>query len=337
MKRLKAILMFLMVLILVSGLTLIGYAQPKSSIKMGGLSAWPVSHVSNDVYKEFIKRVNDRSKGEIEIKFIGGPEVSSIYDQFKVLMAGGIDMINTSAAYSAGIVPEFEIFALAKPGLIIEALRKSGLYPIVNRILRQRTDSILLGCCVSGQAFYVMSTKPLNSVSDIKGLKLRGGGGLSDLVLQALGASTVKIATNEVYEGLQRKIIDGAIRNTLSFMNFKEYEVMKYILSPAFMDFPAYILMSGKAWDKLSAAQQKVIFDTIIKLEPYALKYYQETEKKNLDELLTKQSCKVTKLSSTEAAQLDEARTGGMVRSYILKTCPVEGPELLRLIEPYTK
>jgi len=44
------------------------------------------------MYQEYAKRVSDRSKGEIEIKVLGGPEVIGAFDQTKSLTTGAVDM-----------------------------------------------------------------------------------------------------------------------------------------------------------------------------------------------------------------------------------------------------
>ena len=83
---------------------------------------------------------------------------------------------------------------------------------------------MFLGYAQSGMAFYIMTKKPVLKLEDIRGLKLRSIGGLSDVFFGELGVSVVKVASAEVYEALQRGVVDGALRNTMSLMELKEYK-----------------------------------------------------------------------------------------------------------------
>jgi TRAP-type C4-dicarboxylate transport system substrate-binding protein len=157
-------------------------AAPKITIK--GVTAWPVNHVNNQYYKEFIKRANEKSKGELEIQFLGGPEVVSVFDQLKAAATGVVDMIHSVPAYYAGIVPEGNITDLVKHGFELKALRESGIIDLYTQAYLEKGKVVFLGYPMSGMAFYIMTKKPVSKLEDVRGLKLRSIGGLSDVFLE---------------------------------------------------------------------------------------------------------------------------------------------------------
>jgi TRAP-type C4-dicarboxylate transport system substrate-binding protein len=85
-----------------------GEAAAKTTIK--AISAWGKNHsgVKKD-YLPYIKRANEmlqaKYPGEVEIKYIGGPEAVPTRDQPEALRAGTVEMYYGTAAYYAGIAP----------------------------------------------------------------------------------------------------------------------------------------------------------------------------------------------------------------------------------------
>jgi hypothetical protein len=107
----------------------------------------------------------------------------------------------------------------------------------------------------------------------------------------------VKIASAETYEGLQRGIVDGALRNTVSLVEFKEYEVMKNIIFP-----PAY--------------------------GSYGSVFIEVEEKHNM---------KIVYLSDKDIVKLNETRAGAAIKDWIYQKSPKFGPPIYEKMIPYIK
>lgn len=240
-------------------------AAPPVSIR--AVTAWPVTHIGNDYYKEYIKRVNEKAKGELEIKLLGGPEVVSAFDQLKALSTGTVDMVHGCQDYYAGLVPEGTIPGLAKSKFEVKAFRESGIIDEYTRAYLEKGKAVFLGNVWIGMPFYIMTTKPVSKLDDVRGLKLRSLGGLADVLLGEMGASVVKIASAETYEGLQRGVVDGAIRNTVSLIEFKEYEVLKNIIYPgAYNAYGGMWVGEGK-WNTIPKHLQTLMKEIAVEVE----------------------------------------------------------------------
>jgi TRAP-type C4-dicarboxylate transport system substrate-binding protein len=272
-------------------------SEATSKIMINAVTCWPITHVGNTYYKEFIKGVNEKSKGEIEIKLLGGPEVVAVFDQLKAAATGVVDMIHGDPNYWAGIVPEGTIAQLAKYKFEVKAFRESGILETLTQAYIERGKVFFLGSTWIGMPFYIMTKKPVSKLEDIRGLKLRSMGGLSDVLLGEYGASVVKIASAETYEGLQRGIVDGALRNTVSLVEFKEYEVMKNIIFP-----PAY--------------------------GSYGSVFIEVEEKHNM---------KIVYLSDKDIVKLNETRAGAAIKDWIYQKSPKFGPPIYEKMIPYIK
>ncbi len=312
-----------------------GFASPKILIK--AVAGWPVTHVGNEYYKEFIKRVNDRSKGEIEIKLLGGPEVVSTFDQLKALSTEVIDMVHAAQSYYAGVVPEGTAVDLLLPNELLPFLRESGVWDTYSQAYIERAKAVLLGNVWIGMPFYIMTNKPVSKLDDIKGLKIRGMGGLLDILAGEMGASVVRIASAEVYEGLQRGIVDGAIRNTISLIEFKEYEVLKYIIFPPFCTSSGVVWIGEKKWNSIPKNLQNLIKEVMLETEKDAFNYYNKMDKERLKEAQEKHGMKVIYLTKDDISKFNQYRLSPKLKDWVYKKAPKFGPPIYEKLLPYIK
>jgi len=323
------------------GLFLMGFpvketeAAPKIVLK--AVSAWPVSHTNNDYYKIFMKQVMEKSNGEIEIQFLGGPEVVSVFDQLKAASTGLVDMINSVPTYYSGIVPEGTITDLIKAGNELKGWRESGVMDLYTQAYLEKGKVVFLGYIHAGQPLSIMTVKPVSKLADIRGMKLRSVGGLCDVFLGQLGASVVKIASAETYEGLQRGVVDGAIRNMGSLFEFKEYEVMKYIIMPSNLTPCGSVFVGEQKWKTIPPNLQKMMKETAIQAEADAYKYYTAMDRNLLKEVVEKHGMKVVNIPDEEIKAFHEARAGEAAKRWIFEKAPKYGPTIYEKLLPYIK
>ena len=105
----------------------------------------------------------------------------------------------------------------------------------------------------------IMSKKPLRSLNDFQGLKIRTTPGLASALFQGLGASPVPMGGGQIYTALDTGVVDAAEFVTLSEnYDLGLHEVSKYVLFPSFHCPTAIcdISVSQKAWAKLPADLQ---------------------------------------------------------------------------------
>lgn len=104
-----------------------------------------------------------------------------------------------------------------------------------------------------------LTTTPVRTLDDLKGLKIRVFGGLADLFTE-LGASTVNIPGPEIYTGLATGVIDGALWGGISSQyGMKFHEVAKYYMQPNITTYTDAIYVSKKAWDALPEDLQAIL------------------------------------------------------------------------------
>ena len=117
-----------------------------------------------------------------------------------------------------------------------------------------------------GLAFYdsgarsIYSKKPIKTVADTKGMKIRVQ--QSDLwvaLMGAMGANATPMPYGEVYTGLKTGLIDAAENNFPSYDTAKHFEAAPVYSKTEHSMAPEILLFSKVIWDKLSKAEQDQI------------------------------------------------------------------------------
>jgi tripartite ATP-independent transporter DctP family solute receptor len=133
--------------------------------------------------------------------------------------------------------------------------------------------------CVNGFREITTSTKPIQSVDDLSGLKIRTPTAPIWLdMFKALGASPTPINANEMYTALQTHIVDGQENPLVIEMTFRLYEVQKYLSLTNHMWSNFWTVVNADTFKSLSPDQQKLLRST---MDRYALENRAQTEALN--------------------------------------------------------
>jgi TRAP-type mannitol/chloroaromatic compound transport system substrate-binding protein len=172
-------------------------------------------------------------------------------------------MAVTCGAYWAGKIPAAS-FTYSLP-FGIEGLDEDGIFLSdmgVEDILRKEYAKFnvhLLGFQPQC-ATYIMSTKPVRTVDDWKGMKVRTIGLMADAVAAA-GASVAPIPTQEVYIALETGVVDAASWASVAMMrNLGFHEVTDYLLYPPISGVTASdMFVNMDRWNELPDDLKEII------------------------------------------------------------------------------
>ena len=102
--------------------------------------------------------------------------------------------------------------------------------------------------------------KPIKSIGDLKGLKVRVMGNPMFVdMMNALGGNGVAMGYDQVFSALQTGVVDGAENNPPSFVFDNHYQVAKYYTLTEHLIVPEMLVFSRKTWDGLSKDDQALI------------------------------------------------------------------------------
>jgi tripartite ATP-independent transporter DctP family solute receptor len=219
--------------------------------------------------------------GKDRIKVFGDSALGSEKDTVEQVKIGAIDMVRVSTATFHGIVPESLIPSLPFLFRDLDHFRKTMYGPQGDKILAAFDKAGFIGLCLyESGARSIYAKRPIKSVADMKGLKVRVQ--QSDLMvsmISAIGGSPTPMPIAEVYTGLKTGLLDAAENNIPSYEEFKHFESAPIFSETMHVMTPEVLVFSKKVWDTLSPQEQAAIRKAAKDSVPYYVKLWDEKEK----------------------------------------------------------
>ena len=219
--------------------------------------------------------------GKDNIKVFGDSSLGSEKDTVEQVKLGALDMVRVNTSAFHGIVPESMIPAFPFLFRDLEHFRKTMYGPQGDKILAafDKAGFVALVMYESG-ARSMYAKKPIKTVADMKGLKVRVQP--SDLwvgLIGAMGASAAPMPFAEVYTGLKTGLIDAAENNYPSYDETKHYESAPVYSETMHAMPPEVLVFSKKVWDTLPKEEQDAIRKAAKASVPYYVKLWEAKEK----------------------------------------------------------
>ncbi|MFY9512769.1 MAG: TRAP transporter substrate-binding protein DctP [Rubrivivax sp.] len=202
-------------------------------------------------FEAFVKKVNDEGKGLVQIQYVGGPKAIPTMEQGAALRNGVVDMAHTTAAYTAGIVPE--VLALNYANRPWTELRKNGAVDYLNSIMAAK--GLMYFARTGDQVkYHIYLTKKIDK-PELKGLKIRIAPIFRDFFVE-MGANVVQTAPGEVYTALERGVVDGYGWPLLGIFDNGWQTLTKFRVEPGFYMLELGVQFNTKSWEKLNPQQK---------------------------------------------------------------------------------
>lgn len=268
----------------------------KEPIELTMLFFGPAPIFETKVVKEyFVKRVNEKAKGELKIVVKGGPEVMGAFDQPVAVKKGSIDLVLTSYTFFPGLVPGSELFRAAE--FTPQELRKNGADDFF-RLKCEKAGLYYLGNPTShpDRYFWILTKKKMQTKADFKGTRIAGSPPFFAF-FKGLGMvpQTIK-GLKDYFSLMERGVVQAHIASLGVFLGVGTYELADYIIDEPFFNSTQVLLMNLEKWNSLPENLQKVILDVMRETEttvPPAQAEYVRTDR----EKLTKAGIEFYKLS----------------------------------------
>lgn len=158
----------------------------------------------------FADSVEAMSGGRMHIQVYGGGELVPPLETFDAVRTGGAEMGSGSAYYWAGKLPAATFFSTVPFGMNAQQANAWMLHGGGLQLWEELYAQYNLIPMVGGNTGVQMGgwfNREINSVADLKGLKMRIPG-LGSKVLEKAGGSPVLLAGSEIYTSLERGVID---------------------------------------------------------------------------------------------------------------------------------
>jgi tripartite ATP-independent transporter DctP family solute receptor len=275
--------------------------------------------------KHMSELLDKRSNGKYKIKVFNKSALGSEKETLDQVKIGALEMNRVNISALNSMCPKTLVPTMPFLFGSIDHMRKTLDGPIGEEILKGCEHEGLVGL-----AFYdsgarsIYAKKPVKSVADTKGLKIRVQ--QSDLwvaLAGAMGANPTPMPAGEVYTALKTGLIDAAENNIPSYDGFKHYEAVKFYSRTEHSMAPEMLVMSKAVYDKLPKADQELFRQAAKDSVPFQRKKWDEQEAKSLEV--------VTKGGATIVSDVDKASFRQAMTPVYTKF--INTPDLQRLVK----
>ena len=283
-------------------------AEDYPSMTFRYATGFPEAVYMNEPAKWFAKEVEERSGGKIKVQMYFGGTLGKSNEILDLVSKGAVDMGSVVQGYFTSNLP-FAAMTNSLPMTFfdgeaamraamkmdrenpdqIEEYERNNIKPLVNRFLPN---------------YKLICTKPVKTVADLEGLKIRTFGNYMPKMFAALKATPVNVLPVEMYEALKRGSMDCSYLTYPFFIVFKLYEVAPYVIDVEFGGINAYWLAVNKRkFDALPQNVQELLVQTGKDATEWGVKHTYETEEKSLAELQEKPGVQVVKFEEQQKLQ----------------------------------
>ncbi len=208
--------------------------------------------------------VSEQTGDRLNIRVFHSRQLGEEKETLEQTRAGAIDLNRTNVALIGTIVPRVNVLAMPFLFRSIDHLQKVLDGPIGKEILDSFEPYGFVGLAFydSGARSIYNSVRPIRSIADLKGLRIRvQQSELMSEMMRALGAEPVELPYGQVLTGLATRLIDGAENNWPSFVTTDHYKYAGFYTLTQHTMSPEVLVMSQKAWQSLSVEDRKIFRD----------------------------------------------------------------------------
>lgn len=223
-------------------------------IKLSFATYDPVQSGNTIYQQEWAQKIKEATNGKVEITLYPGGTLAAATDILDAVKTGACDMGWVFTSFYPGQFPLTDIATLPMLG-INSATQATNmlwdLYESTDELKKEYEDFQMLMLYTNNPNIIATSDKPVQSLSDLKGLKLRSPAGASTDMVTAWGGTPILMGPGDMYQSIEKGVIEGCVFEYSGIGSFKLNEVLKnYTEMPIFVG-PFMVLMNKEKWDSL--------------------------------------------------------------------------------------
>jgi tripartite ATP-independent transporter DctP family solute receptor len=292
-------------LALTGGLSVPALAQQKLVLK--ATDVHPLGYPTVEAVVRMGKKLEEATKGRLSIQMYPSMQLGAEKEMIEQAQVGALAIARISVGPMGPIVPELNVFNLPFMFRDDAHMEKVIDGPIGDEMLKKLTDSKanLVGLCWmnAGTRNVYNSKKPIQSVEDLKGLKIRMMGNPVFVdTMNSLGGNGISMGFDQLINAMQTGIVDGAENNYPSYANGQHYRYAKYYSVTEHLILPEILVFSKKIWDTLGKEEQELIKKFAREAQAEQRKLWAEFEVKALD-TMKKEGAEVNQIPDKAAFQ----------------------------------
>ena len=264
------------------------YAEP---IVLRATNTLGEDHPMTQALRFMSTELEKRTNGEVKLDVYPNSQLGGNKEMVEGVALGTIDIAQQFAGTFSSYVPEMEI--LVQPFLFKS---EDGLFKALNgkagEILAgalEKKGFVPLTYFYGGSRSFINNERPINTVEDLKGLKIRVIGVKTVIkAVNQMGAIATPMSQDEVYSALQQGVIDGWENSPVTMYSLKLYEQSKYFSYTRHLMTPDLVALSKVSAKKIGDKNLAILKDLAKEASELERKLWAENEGKMVQEMTEK-------------------------------------------------
>jgi C4-dicarboxylate-binding protein DctP len=294
----------------------------------------PPAHHMTKLLEGFAADVKQRTGGQVEVQLFGSEQLAKAGENFPVVAKGNIEAAMSVNFQWGTTIPEMSATLIPYFLTNVEKIKRfptSEARKFLDQKLEQRGVHSVAWLYITRESIFTSSKKPLLSLDDFKGVKIRGLNSLTDNALTAVGAAPSAMPGSEVYQALQAGVLDAGLTDLSAAYSRKYYEVQKYGTVTPFFTIFFHMYVNPAWWAKLKPEYRTAIEAAAAKAEQQAFPVTEATAAAALKDLQTKGM--TIHVQTPQEQETWKAAMQKPVMDAFLKSAPADGPKIIELLQ----
>lgn len=282
---------------------------PSMTLKVA--DTFPPTGFVPEMLQSWAKKITERTGGKVRFQFFWSDSLFKQADGAVNLAAGVADFARVASTYDPARTQLWMTLDMpfnAKDYWcgMSSSVTTQQEEPNLKKTFEQLGFMPVMG--YSSGHFHFLSRNPVTKVADLKGKRFRSYGGARIKMYELVGISPIFMPYAQIYEAVERGVVDGAEATILLTDSFKHYEIAKNMTIATM----GYVLASPtsislKRWNSFPESLKKIFREVGIEHDQEYSRRMMELESVKLKEFQEKYGMKVLQLSKEDQAAVDKA------------------------------
>ena len=240
-------------------------AQTPQKVVLKASDVHPAGYPTVVAVEHLGEKLAQATNGRLTVQMYSAMQLGGEKEAIEQAQLGAIQLARVSVGALGPVIPDLDVFNLPFLFRNTAHMQKVIDGPIGQELLDAVTNNPnagLVGLCWmdAGARSLYDTRKPIRSIADLKGLKVRVMGNPMFVdMMNALGGNGVAMGYDQVFSALQTGVVDGAENNPPSFVFDNHYQVAKYFTLTEHLIVPEILVLSRKTWDALSSEDRALL------------------------------------------------------------------------------
>ena len=268
-----------------------GPALAQQKLVLKATDVHPLGYPTVEAVVRMGKKLEAATNGRLSIQMYPSMQLGGEKEMIEQAQLGALAIARISVGPMGPIVPELNVFNLPfmfRDNAHMEKVIDGAIGDEMLKKLSDHPTANLIGLCWmnAGTRNVYNSKKPIKSVEDLKGLKIRMMGNPVFVdTMNALGGNGVAMGFDQLINAMQTGVVDGAENNEPTYATGQHFRYAKYYSMTGHLMIPEILVFSKKVFESLSKEDQALIMKVSREAQQEERGLWYDMEKKSLAQI----------------------------------------------------